>query len=125
MSLLLKVITKVNKLMRKLKKFFKTLFKKKSGAKYLHYAKKKPIDACSILLDSQHGEDLDGNMFYLLKELQKPIYNKYRVYVSVSAKRIEEFEKKIKFYNIEHVALLKVNSNKYLRTLATSQILVQ
>ncbi|WP_075876722.1 CDP-glycerol glycerophosphotransferase family protein [Merdibacter massiliensis] len=123
MSLLLKVITKVNKLMRKLKKFFKTLFKKKSGAKYLHYAKKKPIDACSILLDSQHGEDLDGNMFYLLKELQKPIYNKYRVYVSVSAKRIEEFEKKIKFYNIEHVALLKVNSNKYLRTLATAKYL--
>lgn len=54
---------------------------------YPHFLKKKQIVESSILLESHHGEKIDGNIFYLLQELlQNPEYSKYQIYVSVTKK---------------------------------------
>lgn len=120
MSLVMKVSKRFRRLRRRAKKMMKMIVKRKPGAKYLHYVETCPVQKNQILLDSQHGEDLNGNMFYLLKELQKTQYDDYEIYVTVSKKRLEEFNKKLKFYEMAHVKLLIKESNQYLRVLATA-----
>lgn len=123
MSLILKIAQKNRKLCKYFKKIVTILFKEKKGAKYLRYVHKYPVNNFYILLDSQHGEDLNGNMFYLLRELQKDIYKDYKVFVTASKKRIEEFNKKISFYNFQNVKLVVLESKEYLKILATAKFL--
>ena len=81
------------------------MFKKitKSGKKFIknksyrifYYNKcleKCDIDEFSILLDSQQGKNLDGNIFYLLKELNNEKYKSFKKYVGVSKDYYREFK---------------------------------
>lgn len=120
MSLVMKVSKKLRRLKNRTKKMFRMLIKRKPGAKYLKYTETCPVMKNWILLDSQHGEDLNGNMFYLLKELQKDQYAGFEVYVTVAKKRIEEFKRKLDFYGISRVKLLIKESNQYLKVLAAA-----
>ena len=116
----MKVSKKLRRLKNRTKKMFRMLIKRKPGAKYLKYTETCPVMKNWILLDSQHGEDLNGNMFYLLKELQKDQYAGFEVYVTVAKKRIEEFKRKLDFYGISRVKLLIKESNQYLKVLAAA-----
>ena len=57
---------------------FKTLLKKASKARmdyfhkthYLHYYETFAVNDRVILLQSQHGSNLNGNIFYLAKEIK-------------------------------------------------------
>ena len=62
--------------MKKLKKFFRILKRFFTQKKYniMYYYRcyeKEKIDDKTILLCSQQGQTIDGNIFYILKELQK------------------------------------------------------
>lgn len=120
MSLVIKINKVFKKRKRRIKKILKMITKRKPGAKYLRYVESCSVMKKQILLDSQHGEDLNGNMFYLLKELQKEQYADYDIFVTVSQKRVEEFRRKLDFYAISHVKLLVMESNQYLKVLATA-----
>lgn len=122
----LDVFMKTSKRMRRIsKKVFrlaKQIIKKNTGGTYIKYAKD-PIWQKAVLLDSQHGNDINGNMFYLLKELQETAYADFDVYVTVDPIRKEEFEKKIKFYGFSRCKLVVMNSNAYLKALACCKYL--
>lgn len=123
MSIILKLTKKIKKYRRYFKKARKIIFGKKAGAKYYSYLKHCQVNENQILLDSQHGEDLNGNMFYLLKELQKEEYNAYEIYVTVSKKRVEEFANQLQFYKVSHVKLVVMESKEYFKVLATAKYL--
>ncbi len=81
---------------------FKTLLKKASKARmdyfhktrYLHYYETFAVDEHIIMLQSQHGSNLNGNIFYLAKELNSnPDYRDFHVYV-VYAKGKKKYSEK-------------------------------
>lgn len=103
---------------------FLKLRKSNPAYEYLVYAKHMLIDSRSILFDSQHGADMNGNMFYLLKEIYfNPQYVDYRCYVAVSEERLEEFKEKLYFYGITDVEFVLYESTEHLKALATAKYL--
>ena len=52
---------------------------------YLKYFENTELDDKAILLECSHGTGINGNIFYLLKELcSQSQYNSYKVYLSVN-----------------------------------------
>jgi hypothetical protein len=54
----------------KKKKIYKDYKYKWPKTRYIKWYKRLPIDDKKILLESQHGSEISGNMFYLIKELE-------------------------------------------------------
>lgn len=110
---------KIKGTLGKIKKIIKGL-----NSKDLGYAFKKemknPIDNKAILINSQHGKNISGNMFYILKELTKnDDYKNYKIYVAYDKKCKNDFITKINKYSMNNVMLIDVNTKKYAPILAT------
>ncbi len=94
-------------------------------AKYLSAIKNSPINPKAIMLESQHGNEVNGNMFYLLKELAtNPEYSSYKLYFSCRKKSKKKIQRTLKNYGIENVTLVTVYSVAYMKALATSKYLM-
>ena len=112
------ILKKYRKIKRKIKKY------NNIGGKYIKYYKTMPINEKLILIDSQHGNDINGNMFYIIKELCTNIeYREYKIWLGVSKKRKKEFERKIEFYNLTEVNLVVNETKKYMKLLASAKFL--
>ena len=118
-------IINIDKPYKKMQKIFKKVIKyDKNGKKYIKYYHKLPIDDKVILIDSQHGNDINGNMFYIIKELDgNSSYNDYKIYLGVEKNRTAEFKSKLEFYNITKVNLVQNKTKKYMKLLATAKYL--
>lgn len=93
------------------------------GILYRKYCKKKKIDEKAILLDSQHGDNLNGNMFYLLKLLMTDsAYSDFTVYLVYRSEKKNSFCEKLAFYNLSP-KLVDSRSKDYVKALATSKYL--
>lgn len=91
------------------------------GSKFIKYMKH-PIDDKAILLNSQQGDNINGNMFYILKELQNEEYSEYKVYVAYKQEKENEFLQKLNHYKFKY-KLVPINTKKYAKILATSKYL--
>ncbi|MFR5876779.1 MAG: CDP-glycerol glycerophosphotransferase family protein [Eubacterium sp.] len=93
------------------------------GIIYKKYCKKKKINAKSILLDSQHGDNLNGSMFYLLKQLLTDSkYSDFTVYLVYRSEKQNTFLEKLNYYNL-HPNLIEISTKDYVKALATSKYL--
>ena len=82
------------------------------------------IDEHSVFIQSQQGKDINGNMFYLIKEmLTNEEYKDYKIYIGVVREKIEEFETKLDFYNLYDYTLVVIDSDEFLTALASSKYL--
>lgn len=116
-----KVKKKIKKILSLLKKVKKYHFAKNS---YIKYYRNLPIKENYILLDSQHGNNINGNIYYILKELNdNEIYNNYKLFLIVNTKKIESVKNFLKLKNINKVELVKLNSRKYFKLLASCKYL--
>ncbi len=96
----------------------------KYGSMYMKYYMKSGINDKVVLMDSQHGNDINGNMFYLLKELNdNSEYEDYKIYLGVEERRYEEFERKLHFYKMKHIKLVINGSKKYAKILSSAKYL--
>jgi CDP-glycerol glycerophosphotransferase len=94
-------------------------------AKYISYYDKLPLDDKCILIESQHGKEMNGNVFYILKYLsESEKYKDYKLYLTVTASRIPEFEKMIAFYGLKNIKLTMLASKEYFRILASAKYLI-
>ena len=92
--------------------------------RYTHYFKKLKIDEKAILLESQHGTEFSGNMFYLIKELAtNEEYKSYKVYVSCRVGNKAKVEKIFEKYGIEGVTPVVLSTFKYMKLLASAKYL--
>ena len=113
---------KVKKVFNILKKIKKLLNKNSYlGHVYLKYSKNE-INKKAILLNSQQGDNINGNMFYILKELQDELYKEYKIYVAFKDEKENDFIEKLNSYHFRY-ELVKVNSKMYAKVLATSKYL--
>ena len=90
---------------------------------YIAYQHQK-VENKRILINSQHGANLSGNMFYILKEVcTNPAYSDYDIGVTYgNEKNKKQFISMMEEYNFSHnkIIYLKNNSKEYAHFLATA-----
>lgn len=110
------------KLIRRLKKINKQYFNK---IKYYDYYKKLKVDSNIIYIESQQGRTLNGNMFYLIKELtSNDEYSKYKIYASIQKSKYEDAVLLLEKYNIKNLNLIITGSKLYYKICATAKYLI-
>ena len=114
-------MNKIRKTYRKLKRFISQ--KKYNIMYYYRCYEKLRLDDNAILLCAQQGKNIDGNIFYILKELQKDKYKNYNIYVAVDKAHEKEFDKKFINYNFTNYELVNITSKKYFKILASAKYL--
>ncbi len=104
-------------------KIKKGLLRKK---KYIGYRERLPIDEKAILLESQHGGVVGGNIFALLKELcEGPEYAEYTIYLSCFESRLEERWELLKHHHMDQrVKVVSTGRDEYFKVLATAKYLI-
>lgn len=116
-----KIKRKIKKILSLFKKVKKYSFTKN---KYIKYYRKLDIIDNYILLDSQHGNNINGNIYYILKELNdNKIYENYKLFLVVNANKINEVKIFLNKKNITKVEIVKLNSKKYFKLLASCKYL--
>ena len=103
-------------------KLYKLVLAERPGKVYIKQAQKL-IDEKSIFIFSQQGNNLNGNMFYILKELaENEKYNGFTINVGYTGKNNIKFKRLLEHYNIsDRVKLVKNKTNKFARILAKSK----
>lgn len=93
--------------------------------RYLGYYRTLPLDEGAILLESEHGRKLDGNIFYLIRELRMcEEYKEFRVYLSSLGRNMNRFDRFLKNHGIDGVHIVMLASDEYFRLLASAKYLV-
>lgn len=116
----------MEKLIKKFKRtsIYKWLRFKLPKLRYTHYFKKLKIDDKAILLESQHGTEINGNMFYLLKHLAfDEEYKSYKVYITCRVGTKAKFETVLEKYGITNVTPVMLSTTKYMKLLASAKYL--
>ncbi|MGN0242654.1 MAG: CDP-glycerol glycerophosphotransferase family protein, partial [Lachnospiraceae bacterium] len=95
--------------------------------KYIDYLEEE-IQPHVIILESQHGRSLDGNMYYIAGELAtNPVYQAYHIYLSATPEKVGEFQRKLNCWMGEHAAkrihVVSTVSYTYYRIMATAKYL--
>lgn len=103
---------------------FLKFFSRPTPVKYTSAYNKYAVKDKVILLESKHGVDLAGNIFYLLQELATDTYADFKVYLVAAAWKKEEFEKLLNRYHIDKVKFVKLGSRNYFKLLASAKYLV-
>lgn len=92
--------------------------------RYLKWYRKLKIDDKAVLLESQHGTEISGNIFYLLKELaSNPLYKGYKIYLCCRPGTKEKFENMMEKYGIKGVTTLILSTTEYMQVLASAKYL--
>lgn len=93
---------------------------------YIKYYDKLPIDDKKILLESQHGRGIDGNIFYIMKYLcHSEKYREYSIFLSVfSLDDEEKFKNLLEMRGLQKVSFLFVDSDEYYRIAASAKYLI-
>lgn len=96
-----------------------------NNSKYIEYYKKLQILNDTVILDSQHGKNINGNIYYVLKELAtNDKYKEYKLYLPCDKKNIKKIRAFLKNKNIDSVNIIKINSRKYYKLLTQAKYLI-
>lgn len=92
---------------------------------YFKYIKKLQIEENNILIEPQQGRTINGNMFYIIKELTSNTeYLNHNIYVVLKDGAIEVAKKTLEYNKIENIKIIKYLSKEYYQLLATSKYLI-
>ncbi len=93
-------------------------------AMYSRCLKKSPVDNKTILLEAQHGGEISGNIFYILKELtSNKEFDSYKIFLSCKAGSKDKIKNILDTYGIKNVRFVTVFSLKYMKIVATAKYL--
>lgn len=112
--------------MIKLKKLKELLFDEfeRARQRYPRYYRELPINERAILLESEHGKKIDGNIFYLIKRLALGEYGDREIYISSLGRNMRKFQKFLTSHGIYGVRVIMLASDEYFRLLASAKYLV-
>lgn len=116
----MKKVEKVKKLWGKLTDRFW-----RAKCDYIKYYDKLPIDQNTILLESEHGKKIDGNIFYILRYLsQNEAYSSYKIYLSSMGRYKRKIIRFLELHDISNVTVILLASDEYMRILASAKYLI-
>ena len=111
--------------MRIIKKFFSKDVFYFYRMSYLKFIKKIKLEEKNVLIESQQGRTIDGNMFYIMKELAcNEKYKEYKIYVSLKNNVIGRAKKILIKNEINNVIIVPFLSKEYYKVLAQSKYLL-
>lgn len=111
-------MNKIKKLIKKLKDHYI------ASTLYIKYYKKSKLDSKMILLESQHGKQANGNIYYILKELSTEKYKDYKIYLSVNKNSKKRIQKLLFSNNINNVNFVEVKTLKYYKIISKAKYLI-
>lgn len=94
--------------------------------KYPYFLESLPVDENTVLLESQHGKDVDGNIFYLAKTLLSDrAYKDFTIYITARDRKVAKKIRK-RFADIDsgRLTVLIFQTKEYYRTVATAKYLI-
>lgn len=92
---------------------------------YIKYYDELPLDEKAILLESEHGKKLDGNIFYSLRYLATDKkYRDYKIYLSSMGRHMKRFREFLEGHGINNVHIVMLASDEYMRLLASAKYLI-
>ena len=92
---------------------------------YPRLCRRLPIAPRAVLLESQHGAGMDGNIYYLLRTLAgEPRYRDMTLYLTCRPDTRAQFRARLDAEGMERVQLLTLHSRAYIRALATCRYLI-
>ena len=112
--------------MKKIKKIIKKINKKNfEKSKYINYYLKYSIDDKIILLESQQGREINGNIYYILKELtENKSYNSYKLFLTVLKENKTKIKKFLDDKGIQNVNFIEINTKEYFKIIAKAKYLI-
>lgn len=102
---------------------FKLIFMPRD-VRYTRMLCKYPVSEQVVLFESKHGDDVAGNIFYMLKALQKKKYSHLEICLALRPSLMNRWSKVFENYNMKGIRLIKYNSREYLKCLATAKYLI-
>ncbi len=97
------------------------ILKQKCYPRYLT----RPLKEKAVLLESQHGRAMDGNIFALLSELAKGAeYADYTLYLTAAQGKCSDYRKRLRALGMGRVKVVRRASLRYFKILATAKYLV-
>ena len=85
---------------------------------------KKEINPYAVLLEAGQGKNINGNMFYILKELeQNESWKKFTPYYVVTSENKQSAQDRFAFYGFRKVKCVIIDSKEYKVILATAKYL--
>lgn len=111
-----------NEIKRLKKKYNKYYFAK---MKYVSFYEKCAIDSKAILLESQHGSQFSGNIFYMIKYLSaSPQYKDFKIYLTSRESNDRQFQQQLRDNGIDNVTTVVLSSREYFKVLASAKYLI-
>ncbi len=118
---------RVRKVKKNLNAFMHTLTYNKAGSYFYREYSRNNIINKRVLINSQHGSNLSGNMFYILKELcTNDAYKDFEIGITYDKnKTLVIFQAMIEEYKFANrkLSFIKNNSKEYTKYLATAKYL--
>lgn len=112
----------LKRIFRKIKNFNNAYFHK---MKYIKYYEQEEIDEKAILLEAQNGKSINGNIFYIAKELcSNKEYEGYTIYFSINKEKYKNALENLKRHHMEKIILLKAESKEYYKILAKAKYFI-
>ncbi len=110
---------------------FKSALKKirtphwRAKSNYIKYFDTLSLDDKTILLESEHGKKLDGNIFYVARHLAtSPEYADYKIYFASWQRFIPKFRTFFENHGMDRIQLVTFSSEEYFRLLASAKYLI-
>lgn len=113
----------MNRKINKIKQVMKRKISSRHEFQYLKMIKKSPIEAQAILLESTHGRDFSGHVFYVVKYLAKE-YTNFTIRVAVRQEKMDWVKRLFQRHGIQNVEFVEFLSKNYVKALATSKYLI-
>lgn len=117
----------MSKIIGKVKSFKKKLDNPwwRAKKKYAEFYDTLPIDEKTIVIESQHGTQMSGNVFYIMRYLLgSESYADYKIYLSTRGAKTKEFRSMLDSYGLERVETVTLASEEYYRLMASAKFLI-
>ena len=113
----------LNKVIRKAKWYTKQLKSSAVESWYVFCIEHFLLKENSVLLQSRYGDDLGGNIFYILKEMSQN-YPDYTLYLAYKKNTVKKYYELLTKYNIKNVHMVELHKPRYWQLLATCKYLI-
>ena len=93
--------------------------------RYIYYLEHSRVKNNVVLLESQHGKTLGGNIAAIAKELAvSPLYKKFKLWLSCQEAQLEEMKSFLQKNGMERIQPVASGTDSYFKLLATAKYLI-
>lgn len=116
---------KQSEITRRVRSSAKRVRSEKPMVRYRQLWRELPLDDNCVLIESQQGRTPNGNMFYIAEELRRnPAYANLEVWFVVKDSSLDSAKILFEAHGIEGVNFVEINSDEYVKLLASAKYLV-